>query len=337
MRALMFGVQALVALVMVFEVAAAWSQETTVRIAQQYGLAYLPLTVAIEGNLIEKQAAKLGLPGVKVEVSIIAGGPPVNDALISGSIDVAMAGATVLATLWDRTYGRDVVKGMMAISDTPYYFNTIDPRINSLRDFTPQDRIAMSGARGSQTAVVLQMAAAQAFGWEQRSKLDDLSITMAQPDGVAALLSGGAILKTHGTTVPFIQMELADPRVRTILKSSDVVGGRHTLIVAYTRDSFFKKNPKLYEATYRGLSDAIDIINADKSVAVDLIMRVSKTNLTKEQMLAILNDDNMLAFSATPTRVMPFVDYMVKNGMLKNKPARWEDLFFPNVHHLKGS
>jgi len=141
------------------------AQETTVRIAKQFGLSYLPLLVAIDGNLIEKQAAKLGLAGVKVEVATIASGAAANDALISGSIDVATAGSTVLANLWDKTYGRDVIKGMMAIADTPIYFNTIDPRIKSIRDLTPDDRVAMTAGRGTQHALVLQMAAAAAFGW----------------------------------------------------------------------------------------------------------------------------------------------------------------------------
>jgi hypothetical protein len=34
---------------------------------------------------------------------------------------------------------------------------------------------------------------------------------------------------------------------------------------------------------------------------------------------------------------MPFVDYMVKTGRIKNKPQDWKDLFFANAHGLKGS
>ena len=52
--------------------------------------------------------------------------------------------------------------------------------------------------------------------------------------------------------------------------------------------------------------------------------------------MAILADENMIAFNATPSRVMPFAEYMVKIGMLKHKPESWKDLFFPNIHDLKG-
>src|SRR5450756_38563 len=213
------------------------AEETTVRIAKEFGLG-----------------------DIKVEVATITSGAAANDALISGSVDISMAGTTVLLNLWDKTLGRDTIKGMMAIADTPIYFNTIDPRIKSIRDFVDTDRIAMTAGKGTQHALVLQMAAAQAFGWDQRKKFDDMTVSMSHPDGVTALLSGSAEVKTHATTVPFVEMELADPRVRTIFKSTDVVGGRHTLIVAYTRESWMTKNPKLYEATYRGLSEAIDIL-----------------------------------------------------------------------------
>lgn len=311
--------------------------QEVIRIAQQYGLSYLPLRIAIDRKLIETQAKALGVENVKVEVSSIASGAAVNDALISGSVDVAMAGSTVLLNLWDKTYGRDVIKGMMAIADTPIYFNSIDPRIKSIRDLTPDDRIAMTAGKGTQHALVLQMAAAQAFGWDERKKLDDLAVSMSHPDGVAALLTGGAVVTTHATTVPYIQMELANPRVHTILNSFDVVGGRHTLIVAYTRQSWFTNKPKLYEATYKGLSQAIDIINADKAAAAAFFIQDTKSNLSQEEVLKILNDGNMITFSATPSLVMPFADYMVKIGMLRNKPQSWKDVFFPNVHDLKGS
>ncbi len=315
---------------------AASAEETTVRIAQQFGLSYLPLDIAIDRKLIEKHARELGLGDVKVEVATITSGAAANDALISGSVDIAMAGTTVLLNLWDKTLGRDVIKGMMAIADTPIYFNTIDPRIKSVRDFVETDRIAMTAGKGTQHALVLQMAAAQAFGWEQRKKFDDMTVSMSHPDGVIALLSGGAEVKTHATTVPFVQMELADPRVRTIFTSNDIVGGRHTLIVAYTRESWFTKNPKLYEATYRGLSEAIDILNADKAAAAELFVRMEKSRLDAKQVLAIISDANTIAFSSTPIRVMPFADYMMKAGMLKNKLTNWKDLFFPNMHGLNG-
>src|SRR5258705_11113783 len=80
-----------------------------VRIAQQFGLSYLPLHVALELKLIEKHAKALGETDAIVEVVRLTSGTAVNDAILSGSIDVAMAGLTVLLNLHDKTAGQNAV------------------------------------------------------------------------------------------------------------------------------------------------------------------------------------------------------------------------------------
>jgi len=307
-----------------------------VRIAQQFGLSYLPLHVALELKLIEKHAKAIGEGDVTIEVVRLASGAAVNDAIISGSIDVAMAGLTVLLNLRDKTVGSNTVKGMMAIADSPIYFNTTDPRIQSVKDFQETDRIAMTAGRGTQHAVILQMAAAAAFGWDNREKLDALAVGISHPDGVIGLLSGGGNFKTHATTVPFIQMELADPRVRTLFSSYDVIGRRHTLIVAYSAERWRRESPKLYLATFAALSEAMDIIRKDTRAAAELFMRREPSKLGLDTIHGIIGDEKMLYFTPAPTGVMAYSDHMVRSGLLKNKLASWKDAFFDNVHGLPG-
>jgi NitT/TauT family transport system substrate-binding protein len=143
-----------------------------------------------------------------------------------------MGGRTVLPNLHDKTVDENSVKGIMAIGDSPITFNTVDPHLKSVQDFREADRIGMTAGKGTEHAVVLQMAAASAFGWEHRDKRDALTLSVSHPDGVIGLLSRSASFKTHATTVPFIQMELANPKVCTLFTSYDVIGRRHTLIVA---------------------------------------------------------------------------------------------------------
>ncbi|MFX5747289.1 hypothetical protein ABTE19_20405, partial [Acinetobacter baumannii] len=61
--------------------------EGQIRIAEQFGVVYLLLNVAREQQLIEKQGQKQGLD-IKVEWTRLSGGSAVNDALLSGAIDV---------------------------------------------------------------------------------------------------------------------------------------------------------------------------------------------------------------------------------------------------------
>jgi NitT/TauT family transport system substrate-binding protein len=308
-----------------------------IRIAQQFGLSYLPLHVALELNLIEKHAKAMGEADATVEVVRLASGAAVNDAILSGNIDVAMAGLTVLLNLRDKSVGPNMVKGMMAIADSPIYFNTTDPRIKSVRDFQDGDRIAMTAGRGTQHAVILQMAAASAFGWDNREKLDTLAVGISHPDGVVGLLSGGGAFRTHATTVPFIQMELADTRVRTVFTSYDVIGSRHTLIVAYAPERWRKESPKLYQATFAALSEAMEIIGKDKRAAAELFLRREPSKLGLEAIQAIVSDDKMLYFTPVPTGVMAYAEHMARSGLLKNRLASWKDAFFDNVHELPGN
>jgi NitT/TauT family transport system substrate-binding protein len=318
--------------------AAAFAQgQSKVRIAQQFGLSYLPLHVALELKLIEKRAKALGETDAVVEVVRLASGTAANDAILSGSIDVAMAGLTVLLNLHDKTVGQNSVKGMMAIADSPIYFNTTDPRIKSVKDFQDTDRIAMTAGKGTQHAVILQMAAASAFGWDNREKLDALAVGISHPDGVVGLLSGGGSFKTHATTVPFIQMELADPKVRTLFTSYDVIDSRHTLIVAYAPEHWRKEAPKLYQATFAALAEAMEIIRKDTRGAAELFLRREPSKLGLEAIHAIISDDKMLYCTPTPTGVMAYADHMTRTGQLKNRLVSWKDAFFDNVHALDGN
>ena len=312
------------------------SPQSAVRIVEQFGLSYLPLRVAVEHRLIEKHAASLGVPKPRVEVVQLSG-PAASDALISGSVDIAMSGTSAVINLWDKTLGHNTVRAMMAIADSPVYFNTIDPRIQSIRDFTPSDRIAMVGGRGGFHSLLLEMAAARAFGWDERTRLDSLAVSMSHPDGAIGLISGGAAFKTHLTTIPFIQMELAHPGVRTIVKSYDLTGGRHTFILAYTAERWRNENPKLYSATVAALTEAMELIKQDRKGAAELYVRAEKSAIGADEILKILNDENMIVFSPTPTKIGFFADFMMRTGLLKHKVTSWKDVFFENVHSLPGS
>src|SRR5689334_929239 len=143
-RRLNMALAALVCAMAGFCVARGAAAETTeVRMAQQYGMVYLPLHVAVEHHLVEKHAAALGHPGLKLSMLQLASGAAVNDALLSGAIDVATGGSSVLLTIWDKTRGRQNIRGMMALCDSPILFNSSDPRIRTIADFRDTDRIAV--------------------------------------------------------------------------------------------------------------------------------------------------------------------------------------------------
>src|SRR3712207_8141851 len=58
------------------------AQTKTVRLAKQFGISYLPLTIMEEKKLLEEQAKKLGVE-VRTEWLQLSAGSPMNEALIS--------------------------------------------------------------------------------------------------------------------------------------------------------------------------------------------------------------------------------------------------------------
>lgn len=61
-----------------------------VRIAIQYGIAYLPALIARESGLIEKHAKSARLGDIQVKWSQFSGANVMNDALLAGSLDFAL-------------------------------------------------------------------------------------------------------------------------------------------------------------------------------------------------------------------------------------------------------
>lgn len=312
------------------------AEVSELKVAQQYGISYLPLMVMEEQKLIEKHAKAAGIADLSVSWSKFAGGNVMNDALLSNSLHFASGGVGPLITLWARTRGNYDIKAVAALNSMPLYLNTRNPNVKSLKDFTEKDKIALPAVKVSIQAVTLQMATEQAFGAGQQNRLDSLTVSMSHPDGQAALLSGTGEVSAHFSSPPFQYQQLEKPGIRNVLNSYQVLGGPATFNVVWTTTRFRNENPRVYEAFVKALDEAIGAINKDKKWAAEFYLRVSKDKDTLENILKMLNDPN-IAYTTTPQNIMKYVNFMHKVGSIKVKPDSWKDLFFPNAHNLSGS
>src|SRR6516225_10701376 len=116
--------------------------EGQIRIAEQFGVVYLMLNVARDQHFIEQEGRKAGVD-IKVDWLRLSGGAAVNDALLSGAVDVAGAGVGPLLTVWDRTHGRQNVKGVASLGNFPYYLVSSNPNVKTIADLSAKDRIAV--------------------------------------------------------------------------------------------------------------------------------------------------------------------------------------------------
>jgi NitT/TauT family transport system substrate-binding protein len=311
------------------------AEVTELKVAEQYGIGYLPLMVMEDQKLVEKYAKESGVD-LKVTWAKFAGGNVMNDALLSNSLHFAAGGVAPMVTLWAKTRGNYDVKAVAALDSMPLYLNTRNPTVKSLKDFTDKDKIALPAVKVSIQAVTLQMASEQAFGPGQFNKLDRLTVSMSHPDGQAALLSGTSEVTAQFSAPPFQYQQMDNQAVRKVIDSYTVLGGPATFNLVWTTSKFRNDNPKVYAAFVKALDEAMGMINRDKKWAAETYLRVSKDKDSLEDIVKMLNDPQIV-FTTTPQNVLKYVDFMNRTGAIKVKPASWKDLFFPNAHALPGS
>src|SRR5215813_10763433 len=308
-----------------------------IRLARQFSMGYLQLNVMEHEKLIEKHAKALGIPEVKVSWFTFNGPTAVNEALISGNIDVGSGGVPGLLTLWARSKGTpQEVRGISALSSQPFLLNSRDPAIKTIKDFKDTDRIAVPAVRSSVQAITLQMAAAKAYGTKEFAKLDPLTVSMTPPDATVALLKGGAQISAAFSVPPFQNQQLEDPAVHTVLNSFDVMGGSHTFTAVWALAKFREGNPVLYKALLAALREATEIVNKDKKAAAALWIEDSKSKLPLE-MVGKIVAGSQVRWTMTPENTMKYADFMAEVGTLKAKPESWKEYFFPEIHGEKGS
>lgn len=323
------------ALIVAGPISSAQAELDNIKVARQYGVSYLPLMVMQEKQLIEKHAKERGVD-LSVDWVRFAGGNVMNEALLSRSLHFASGGVGPLVKIWAKTKGNINVKGVSALNAMPLYLNTRNPDIQSLRDFSSENKIALPAVKVSIQAVTLQMAAAKEFGKDKYDALDKYTVSMAHPDGMTALLSGASEVDSHFTSPPFQYKELQDENVRTLVSSFDVLGGPSTFNVIWTTEKFREDNPKIYEAFIAAQEEATEWVNANKREAAELYLKASNSSDSIDFIHDIITDDSV-EFLMSPKNTTKYSDFLHEVGAIDVKPDSWKDMFFDNVHQSEGS
>jgi NitT/TauT family transport system substrate-binding protein len=314
----------------------AWAEATEIRFAQQFSMGYLEFNVMKHLGLLEKHLAAAGLPPVKVTYVTFNGPDMMNDALLSGSIDIASGGVPGLLTIWSKTWHTSQeVRGISALSESPILLNSRNPKVHAITDLTDADRIALPAVKVAIQAALLEMAAAKQWGDSSYDKLDHLTFSLSPPDATAGLLSGSSDFNAAFTVPPYQEMQLKDPAVHTILSSLDVIGPS-TGATAWTSKKFHDDNPKLYKALVDAMQEASDYIAAHPKETVQFFASDAKAKVDTDLMDKIMADPHY-KYILTPHATIKWVAFMHKVGRIKNTTTSWKDLFWPEIYNLDGS
>ena len=321
--------------VMAFGAAGTASAETdTVKMAQQFGLLYVPLHVVMDQNLIQKHAKGMGMKAPNIKLFKISGGANINKALLAGTIDFGAHGVGPMLKLWGKSKGR--FKGALTIADMPLKLNSNDPNVKTVEDYlTVKDhKIATPAAKVSIQAVTLQMFTANK--WGDPEKLDHLVVSMKHPIALAALMSGGQTVKSHFATLPYSYQELKSGKIHNVITSYDIMGGQHSVLSMSIAEKFATENPKTYKAVIAAYLEAFKWIKANPEKAADTFIKYTKSKMNPADVVALLKDKSEIEFSEIPKHTMKYGNFLAKIGDIP-QPKSWKDYYVSNNHQYNGS
>jgi NitT/TauT family transport system substrate-binding protein len=331
------GLRTIVALVLILVATGllsrgASAEVSELRLARQYGISHLAMALMDRLQLVQHQAEKAGLKDLKVTWTRFSDGPGMNEALLSGNLDIANGGLTALIVLWDKSRGAYV--GLSALSSMPAVLMTRDPAINSVKDFKESDRIALV-SRVSMQAIILRMLVAESYGKDQFAKLDHLTVPLPHPDAMGSLLSGKSEIDAHFTAAPYYQQEAAAGLHRA-LSSYGILGGPATYSVTWTSKKFIEQNPKTARVVLAAIEEATGIIKNDPKRAAEAYLKAEDSSLSVDAIEAMIKDPENV-FTMTPQNVMKFVSFMTETGTVKSPANSWKDLFTSLIADKPGS
>ncbi|MGS0745090.1 ABC transporter substrate-binding protein [Syntrophomonas erecta subsp. sporosyntropha] len=297
------------------------ANETTVTIAIQYGLAYAPLQIVKEKELLEKY-----LPGVKVVWKQLGTGPVIRDAMVTGEVDIGFMGVSPFLIGWDKGAEWKIA---VASGSQPLGLLTYRENIKILADFKSGDRIA-TPALASIQHILLSMQAEKEL--DNARALDNLLVSVTHPDAAVGLL-GKKDITAHFSSPPYLFKELDDPQIKQILDGEDAYGGEFTFIYGVATDKFHDSNPAAYSAFVGAFNEAVAFINNNPREAARLL--APRYNLSEEQTYRYLTWKGT-NYTSTPYGLMGMAEFMHRYGFISKMPQDLSEIAFENVQAMVG-
>lgn len=273
----------------------------TLVVAEQYGLAYAPVTVMKEKGFLQE-----ALPDVAVEWKQMANTAAIREAMVAGDLD---AGFVALPPFFIGADKGMEWKVMCGLSEMPLGLVSLKPDRKTLADFGDKDRIALPQP-GSIQHILLSMASERLLG--DASAFDTRLVTMTHPDGLQALLAGGDIT-AHFTSPPYLFMEMDEPGATLVLTGTEAMGEPFTFVAGVSTDAFSERYPERERALVEALGKTMAFMEEQPGETAEILSQVYgleagriRNWLSREDMVYTLEIRGMETFHA----------FMMKRGLI---------------------
>lgn len=294
-----------------------------VTIGTGYGIGFLPLHILDAKDLIEARAKEAGLD-LTPTYQRISGSAAMQDAVISGSVDLGAYGVPAILIGWDKTRGKIV--GVAGVNASPLTLLTNREGVTDLKGFAGTDRIAMPSLVSPQM-YALQKESEAEFGEGQQDKLRQQVVALPHPEALNSITAGATEVNSYFASPPFTQIALKNPKVRAVIDSNKIWGGQSTFLAFAAKTDFLEENPKVADVVIAALDDAAKLIRENPEEAADIYLAAEPSKLmTKEDLVAFLRE-NADDFGPEVHGVQAYADFMARHGGLSKAPANWQEVF----------
>ncbi|MEC9489939.1 MAG: ABC transporter substrate-binding protein, partial [Halanaerobiales bacterium] len=210
------------------------SSQKSITIAEQYGLAYAPVQLVKELELLKKDYSNL-----KIKWKQLSNTTAIRESMLAGEVDIAFMAIPPFLIAKDRGMKWKIISGL---SEIPLALMSNRKYVNTLSDFKAEDKIALPQP-GSIQHILLSMAAQRKF--KETDKFDDQLLTMNHPDAMNALLAGREV-SAHFASPPYLFLESKEAGIKKILNGSEAFGGDFTFIIGVSTEEFYQQQSKNY-------------------------------------------------------------------------------------------
>lgn len=276
------------------------------------------VTLKIQKTL-EKQ-----FPHTNFQWKIVNSGSAVREAILSNQGQLGTLGISPFLVGWDR--GMDW-KVLLATSIGDTWLVARDPRIKSLKDFGPNDKIGVV-APDAQQAIILRKAAQTQLG--NAHVLDKNLVAISSEDGEQALLAGQLAANFAGS--PFQEAEVkAGGHIVLHTTSNDAFGPVGTGLIALPQ-SFYNQYPTFSKTVFQDLKNVSTYVTNHHEQAAQYLAQDqgSGGSGTVAQFKTLL-DSTSLTFETTPSGLIAYARFMQSIGLTSKVPNSVNDLELPTV------
>lgn len=297
------------------------STATKVTIANQFGLAYAPVQIMKEKQLLEKY-----LPGVEVNWVQMGTGPTIRDAMVTGQVDIGFMGISPFLIGWDKGAEWKIAT---ASGSQPLALLTYKDNIQNVSDFDSNDKIA-TPAIASIQHILLSMAAEKELG--NPRALDNQMVSLTHPDAVTSLLAQKDVT-AHFSSPPYIFQELAVKDIHQVLDGEQAYGGEFTFIFGVATNRFHDANPPAYAAFIAAFNEAVSFINNNPQEAAAILAPINQMSEADTYKSLTWEGTN---YCSTPAGIMGMAEFMKSSGYISKAPGSLSEIAFENVEAAIG-